>query len=90
VRQRPVVISLLEIERPEALLEPSMKLATVLFLILFAAPSCSKSEDATGSVDSCATAYNLKVLDECVAACLKCQHGVTITFTTSCKLKGTV
>ena len=67
-----------------------MKSATVLVLMLFAAPSCSKSDDATGSTDNCSTAYNLKVLDQCVAACLKCQHGVTTTCATSCKLKGAI
>jgi hypothetical protein len=67
-----------------------MKSVTVLVLMLFAAPSCSKSDDATGSTDSCSTAYNLKVFDQCVAACLKCQHGVTTTCTTSCKLKGAI
>jgi hypothetical protein len=67
-----------------------MKSATVLVLMLFAAPSCSKSDDATGSVDSCSAGYNLKVVDQCVAACLKCQHGVTTTCTTSCKLKGAI
>ena len=65
-----------------------MKSATVLVLMLFATTSCSKSDEATGAVDSCSAAYNLKVLDQCVAACLKCQHGVTTTCTPSCKLKG--
>jgi hypothetical protein len=67
-----------------------MKSATILILMLFAVPSCSKSDDATGSIDSCSIAYNLKVLDQCVAACLKCQHGVTTTCATSCKLKGAI
>jgi hypothetical protein len=67
-----------------------MKSAIALVLVLFVAPSCSKSDDATGSVDSCSIAYNLKVMDQCVAACLKCQHGVMTTCTTSCKLKGAI
>jgi hypothetical protein len=67
-----------------------MKSATVLVFMVFAAPSCSKSDDATGSIASCLAAYNLKVIDQCVAACLKCQHGVTTTCTTSCKLKGAI
>lgn len=67
-----------------------MKSAIVLVFMLFAATSCSKSDDATGAIDSCSAAYNLKVLDQCVAACLKCQHGVTTTCTTSCKLKGAI
>ena len=67
-----------------------MKSATILAFMLFAATSCSKSDDTTGSVDSCSAPYNLKVVDQCVAACLKCQNGVTTTCTTSCKLKGAI
>ena len=69
-----------------------MKSAAVLFLLVFAVPSCSQSDDVTGSTDGCATAifpaYNPKAMDQCVEACKKCQHGVTVTCTTSCTLKG--
>jgi hypothetical protein len=69
-----------------------MKSAAVLLLVLFAVQSCSKSDDVTGSIDGCATgiysAYNPKALDQCVEVCKKCQHGVTVTCTTSCTLKG--
>lgn len=67
------------------------------FVVLFAAlalvgASCSPPEEVTGSTDTCATdlfpAYNSKVLDECIAVCKKCQHGITTTCATSCTLKG--
>ena len=32
--------------------------------------------------------YNPKVMDQCVNACIKCDHGVVTTCTTSCTLKG--
>jgi hypothetical protein len=63
-----------------------------LALLVFAAPSCSRSDDVTGAVDICAAElypnYNPKALEQCVAVCKKCQHGVTVTCTTSCSLKG--
>ena len=69
-----------------------MKSAAVLFLLVFAVQSCSQSDDVTGSIGGCATgiypAYNPKALDQCVEVCKKCQHGVTVTCTTSCTLKG--
>jgi hypothetical protein len=69
-----------------------MKSAAVLFLLLFAVPSCSQSDDVASSGDACAKgiypAYNPKALDQCLDVCKKCQHGVTVTCTTSCKLKG--
>ena len=69
-----------------------MKSAALLFLLVFASPSCSQSDEVTGSIDGCASelypVYNPKVLDQCVAVCRKCQHGVTTTCTTSCTLKG--
>jgi len=69
-----------------------MKSAAVLFLLVFAVQSCSQGDDITGSVDACAIgihpSYNPKALDQCVDVCRKCQHGVTVTCTTSCTLKG--
>jgi hypothetical protein len=69
-----------------------MKSAAVLLLLVFAVQSCSQSDDVTGSTDGCATAiypsYNPKAMDQCVDVCKKCQHGVTVTCTTSCTLKG--
>jgi hypothetical protein len=69
-----------------------MRSATVLFALAFAATSCSPEQEATGSVNKCATdlfsSYNPKVMDQCVAVCKKCDHGITSTCTTSCTLKG--
>lgn len=69
-----------------------MKFAAVLFVLVFAVQSCSQGDDVTGSTDACAIAihpgYNPKALNECVDVCKKCQHGVTVTCTTSCTLKG--
>jgi hypothetical protein len=69
-----------------------MKSAALLALLILAAPSCSQSDDVTGTVDVCAAelypSYNPKVLEQCIAVCKKCQHGVTTTCATSCTLKG--
>lgn len=32
--------------------------------------------------------YNAKALQQCVQACIKCDHGTTTTCSTSCTLKG--
>ena len=54
--------------------------------------SCTPEEETTGSLGKCATdpsySYNPRIFDQCVAACKKCDHGVTTTCTTSCTLKG--
>jgi hypothetical protein len=54
--------------------------------------ACSPAEETTGSVNECIAlnfpSYNPKAMDQCVAACKKCQNGVTTTCTTSCTLKG--
>ena len=53
---------------------------------------CSPDNETTGSITSCAKdlypAYNPKSLDQCVAVCKQCDHGVTTTCSTSCTLKG--
>ena len=67
------------------------RFAILVVILAFALAACSESE-TTGSIDSCAkdlfANYSPKVLDQCVAACRKCDHGTTITCTTSCTLKG--
>jgi hypothetical protein len=67
-----------------------MNYAALMAILVFAVPSCSQSEVAT--TNSCATelipSYNPKALDQCIAVCKKCEHGVTTTCTTSCTLKG--
>ena len=32
--------------------------------------------------------YDEKIFDQCIAACIKCERGVTTTCATSCRLKG--
>lgn len=54
--------------------------------------ACHPEEETTGSVNDCMAqnfpSYNPKAMDQCVAACKKCQKGITTTCTTSCTLKG--
>lgn len=54
--------------------------------------ACRPDEETTGTVEQCMVqnfpSYNPKAMDQCVAACKKCQKGVTTTCTTSCTLKG--
>jgi hypothetical protein len=61
--------------------------ATGLFAV-----SCSPEGEVTGSTNKCATdlypSYNPKALDQCVDVCIKCNHGVMTTCSTSCSLKG--
>lgn len=60
--------------------------------VALAAASCSPAEETTGSVSDCVAqnfpSYNPKEMAQCVAACKKCQHGITTTCSTSCTLKG--
>jgi PBP1b-binding outer membrane lipoprotein LpoB len=69
-----------------------MRRLTALLALAFVVASCSPKEESTGSVNNCATdlfsSYNPKVLDQCVAVCKKCDHGITSTCSTSCTLKG--
>jgi hypothetical protein len=61
--------------------------ATGLFAV-----SCSPEGEVTGSTNKCATdlypSYNPKALDQCVDVCIKCNHGVMTTCSTSCSLNG--
>jgi hypothetical protein len=66
--------------------------SVVLIATAFLA-SCSPDAEATGTVhNKCATAlypaYNQRALNQCVAVCIKCDHGTTTTCSTSCTLKG--
>jgi hypothetical protein len=67
------------------------------FAVLIAAAllmmSCSGDDEVTGSVSSkCAAelypSFNPKVMDQCMGACIKCNHGTRATCSTSCTLKG--
>jgi hypothetical protein len=63
------------------------------FAVLIAAVSViSCSPGDTAATNKCAadiyTSYNPKVLEQCMNVCIKCDHGVTTTCSTSCRLKG--
>jgi len=64
-------------------------LAVVVAIVM---SSCSPEGDASGYTNKCATdsfpSYNPKVLQQCIAACIKCEQGTTTTCSTSCTLKG--
>jgi hypothetical protein len=53
---------------------------------------CWSDPEVTGSTNSCAVSlfpsFNPKIMDQCVAACMKCDHGSMTTCSTSCTLKG--
>ena len=70
-----------------------MRRFAVLIAAAFVMVSCSPTEEVTGSIHAkCASelfaAYNRKVMNQCVAVCIKCDHGTTTTCSTSCTLKG--
>jgi hypothetical protein len=66
----------------------SIALGISSFAFAFDIVSCSPASDVTASTNKYETdfipAYNPKNLKQCVAACIKCQNGVT----TTCALKG--
>lgn len=69
-----------------------MRRFAALVTLAFVVAACSPEGEATGSITSCTKelypAYNPKIMDQCVAACKKCDRGITTTCTTSCTLKG--
>ena len=70
-----------------------MRRFAVLIATTFVMISCSPQEEVTGSIhNKCAAdlypSYNPKALNQCVAVCIKCDHGNTTTCSTSCTLKG--
>jgi hypothetical protein len=68
-----------------------MRRFAVLAVISLVVASCSPDAEVTGSTSKCATdldpSYNSKVLSQCVAVCIKCDYGSTITCSTSCEAK---
>jgi hypothetical protein len=69
-----------------------MRRFAVLAVISLVVASCLPDAEVTGSTSKCTTdlypSYNSKALSQCVAACIKCDHGNTTTCSTSCTLKG--
>ena len=65
-------------------------LAVIIFALMTAA--CNQDQDVTGSTPICQlrnfSSYNPRDMNQCVNACKSCDHGNTVTCTTSCTLKG--
>ncbi len=64
----------------------------VLLIPLAVLAACSQQPDAAAQANQCKSSLALSVdeknFDQCVAACIKCENGVTTTCATSCRLKG--
>ncbi|MDE2379130.1 hypothetical protein [Bradyrhizobium sp.] len=69
-----------------------MRALAVVIVVGFALAGCEPDRDITGSTASCPvrnySSYNPKDMAQCVNACKSCDHGNTVTCTTSCTLKG--
>ena len=69
---------------------PMRLLAVILFALVTAA--CNQEQDVTGSTPVCQmrnySSYNPRDMNQCVNACKACDHGNTVTCTTSCTLHG--
>lgn len=69
----------------------AMRLFAVILLALLTA-ACNQEQDVTGSTPLCPmrsySSYNPRDMNQCVAACKSCDHGNTVTCTTSCTLHG--
>jgi hypothetical protein len=73
-------------------LEGRMRIV-VLVVSLILLGGCNQEPEVTGSTNSkCATdlfpSFDSKNLNQCVAVCMKCEHGVMTTCSTACKLRG--
>ncbi|WP_027550764.1 hypothetical protein [Bradyrhizobium sp. Cp5.3] len=67
-----------------------MRVLAVILLALMTA-ACEPEQDITGSTAACPVrnySYNSRDMNQCVNACKTCDHGTTVTCTTSCTLKG--
>ncbi|PIT01636.1 hypothetical protein TSA1_13275 [Bradyrhizobium nitroreducens] len=68
-----------------------MRLVAVIIFALMTA-ACDQEQDITGSTTPVCPlrnySYNPRDMNQCVSACKSCDHGTTVTCTTSCTLKG--
>jgi len=68
-----------------------MRFVFVIIIALMTA-ACDQEQDITGSTTPVcplrAYSYNPRDMNQCVSACKTCDHGTTVTCTTSCTLKG--
>jgi hypothetical protein len=64
----------------------------VLLLMAVVLASCSQENETTGSTNACAaklfSPYNPKIMEQCIAVCVRCDRGTVTTCSTSCTLKG--
>jgi hypothetical protein len=63
-----------------------------ILMALAVLPACSRDPDVSESTKQCmassSKSYDEKNFDQCVAACIKCEKGVTTTCSTACRLRG--
>jgi len=68
-----------------------MRSAMLLVTLLIVLCACSQDTEPDPNI-ACKLqqfpSYNAKDMNQCVAACIACEKGVTTTCTTSCTLKG--
>lgn len=54
--------------------------------------ACSRDSDVAETTSKCVasnySSFDEKNFDQCVAACIKCEHGVRTTCSTACTLRG--
>jgi hypothetical protein len=66
-------------------------IAALALVTLLLTAACSPTPSAD-SISKCIASnfpsYNSKDREQCIAACIKCEKGVTTTCATSCSLKG--
>jgi hypothetical protein len=69
---------------------PLMQVVLAILIPLAVLAACSQGGDVTGATNQCKAAlpYDEKNFEQCIAACIKCENGVTTTCATSCRLKG--
>jgi hypothetical protein len=66
-----------------------MQLLVVILIPLAILGACSReSEPAATTQAQCVAGYDEKIFDQCLAACIKCEKGVTTTCATACRLRG--
>jgi hypothetical protein len=84
--------SLMEWRVVLALQGDPMRVVAVILLLGLTVAGCEPEQDITGATPLCPmrnySSYNPKDMNQCVAACKSCDHGTTVTCTTSCTLKG--
>jgi len=65
--------------------------AVIALAVLLSMTGCTPDPTAA-SISRCVAAnfpsYNPKNREQCIAACIKCENGVTTTCATACSLKG--